>query len=500
MEYNKIIPQIENCGKYNNYSNEYNRACECKTCLNKILKNNITNGHINYVSSLLGKYKFDQNSLNLVLIAALYSHYNSVEKMNLLLEEGANPNYVDLQSGSNDKETILYTAIENGYIPIIECLLKHGANPNLNKIGTNSNINNYGVRIPSNLHAICNYEDRYYIIRDNIDRESRIAIVIDLLLNYGLNIDESGINISVAIRSQNINLISYILNKTRNSPIELGVRPFHTIAKSGVSIRKENGINITVESPNNALIFNMLFDSKYREYFDIPESEHISITPLHYAVIHGNTEIVRCLLEKGANPNSIDSLNGFSIFKDCSEIKGQSEIKALLLLYGANVHDAEYNNTLPEEVRDFSSVSLLYCLEQTGQLSLLDASIIIDIVELNRLNSYNTEQPVLYNDGRFYCRNCKPYFKEDELPLLRLTNGPPSQEEIDRQVYQNNVRLFVRNHFQNVDRKNGIIANNGTQQVFDFDALMDPNFDNYNDDYYDDDMDDDMDDMDDEDN
>ncbi len=458
MEGLKIIPQIVNCGVYNADSINYNFTCECRTCLNKKLKRLIQNEStftLHQLSSLLEKYSFKINILDSLLEDALYSENGSVEKIELLLREGASPNYC--VSNVFGVKSILYMAIKKGRIDIIECLLRHGANPNLRLINNFTCITALGSFV-----ANCkNTRDDMEIVVDRI---------VELLMEYRINIDISGINTEDAIKSLNINLIDYTINKT-NYSFYRGENPYHILSRSGVNIQIQNGIDVVVPSERNVQIFNMISKSKYRDDFDKPNNE--GCTPLREAVRHGNIPIVRCLLERGANPNSL--VNGTSIFRSCSKIKGRDEIKALLLCYGAYVNDAEFNNTLPEVVKDFSSLGLIYCLEKSNVLNLLDATIISDIVKLDQMNSYNNEQPVLY-DGRLYCRNYRTYFAEDELPFVRLTNGPPTQEQIERQIYLDEMREFVGNHFENVDRENGVIQNNEDmeQEVFDFDALLNP--------------------------
>ncbi len=463
MEGNKLIPQIENCGLYSSYNSDYKHLCDCKTCLNKRLKISVKYGNIESTKYLLNKFKFESNILNGLLSDALYSGKNSVNSMEMLLQEGADSNFIDL-SNIFEKKSILYKAIEKGDIEIIQCLLTNGSNPNLK----NADRSNRCC-----LYAACNYHNLRFINKDNeFDREIVSNKIIDLLMNSGLNIDESSINIMDAIESLNINLIAYMLNKNYYSNNIYGSNPFHFISSAGIKFVRKNGINMVSLSDKNVQIFNMILESQYKDTFDKPDND--GVTPLHVAATSGNVQIVKCLLECGANPNSIDK-NGSSIFASCSKIKNQAEIKALLLCSGANINDAEYINTLPEVIKDFTSLGVLYCLEQIMSLHLLDASTIIDIVESIESNSYKKEQPVLF-DGKFYCRDYEPYFREDELPLLRQTNGPPTSEQIERDLYFNKVRKFVRNHYRKIDNPNELDQDN--QDNFDFDALIGDNQNN----------------------
>jgi ankyrin repeat protein len=463
MEDNKIIPRIENCGTHSPYSFSYNYSCECKTCLTKILKRSVKNGSIDSVASLINKYKFELEILNENLPDALYSRKNSKDIIELLLIAGADPNFID-SSSIFEKISILNKAIKKGYIEIIECLLRYNANPNLrNPDGDNK----------SCLYTACNYQNDTLKSMD-IDRDTLVNTIIELLISYGLNVDESGINIEDAIKSLNINLISHMLNRDyylNNSHCE---NPFHFIAGHGVSIQRQNGTDVILISVHNTQIFNMICESQYGDTFDKPDK--YGITPLHIAATSGNIPIVKCLLERGANPNSIDKY-GSSIFASCSQIKGQAEIKKLLLCYGANINDAIYVNTLPEVVKDFSALAAINCLQEITVYHLLDCSTLIDLVELNRINSNKKEQPVLF-DGIFWCRNYEPFFGEDELPMLRDTNGPPTPEQIERGRYINKMLKFVRNHYRKIDYPDEPIDGDEGEDEGDDDDNED-NWDNY---------------------
>ena len=187
-----------------------------QTCALPIL---IKYNPIESVSSFLSKYQLDTDILNLVLTDALYAEKNSFDRINILLSAGANPNFIEGYS-MYEKKSILYKAIEKGDVTIIECLLRHGANPNLR---------NEDRERKSCLYEACHYYNCSIKKNINIDREILVRTIIDLLLDYGLNMDESGINIKDAICSFHKNLITHMLNRPFYNN-QHGENPFHMIA------------------------------------------------------------------------------------------------------------------------------------------------------------------------------------------------------------------------------------------------------------------------------
>lgn len=80
-------------------------------------------------------------------------------------------------------------------------------------------------------------------------------------------------------------------------------------------------------------LFKHLSDSTSSYYLE--QVDHRGSSPLMLAAYHGHVELVRELLFKGANPNSID-FAGNSILMGVS-FKGYKDIAKILIQYGAEI-------------------------------------------------------------------------------------------------------------------------------------------------------------------
>jgi hypothetical protein len=82
-------------------------------------------------------------------------------------------------------------------------------------------------------------------------------------------------------------------------------------------------------------------------------------TPLHWAALHGNVELVRRLIERGANINAMDNVGRTPLFPAAAN--GHVEVLKLLLAYGADVRAMNYRGwrLIPPSLRHPEIVKLL---------------------------------------------------------------------------------------------------------------------------------------------
>ncbi|KAI3926262.1 hypothetical protein MKW98_028398 [Papaver atlanticum] len=76
---------------------------------------------------------------------------------------------------------------------------------------------------------------------------------------------------------------------------------------------------------------------------DLDSKDRIGTTPLHHATMKGHLEIVRYLLEKGANPEASDDKNATSLH--FAALSGDTKIITLLLSRGVRVDVASMSGT-----------------------------------------------------------------------------------------------------------------------------------------------------------
>ena len=117
------------------------------------------------------------------------------------------------------------------------------------------------------------------------------------------------------------------------------------------------------------------YADKYLEKIDNVNKRYHSYSNLHEAVSMENTEIVSKLLEKRADPNYVNSVNGertTALFD--SVIKNNTEITSMLLDYGADLDEViKYNNNL--------TTPFLYAIENNQNeilISMLDHGADVD--------------------------------------------------------------------------------------------------------------------------
>ena len=200
----------------------------------------------------------------------------NVEIANLLIDAGADVNYAG--QGEKLKCPVLISAIIKGNVKLVRRLLEKGANPNCERIFKDG--------------------QRYSALRDSIIEWPNDEIA-NLLIDAGADVNyvEQGEKLKCpvlidAIVKGNVKLVRRLLEKGANPNCE-------RVFKDG---QKDSALYDSIIQWPNDEIANLLIDAGADvNYAD--QSEQLSCPVLISAIIKGNVELVRRLLEKGANPN-----------------------------------------------------------------------------------------------------------------------------------------------------------------------------------------------------
>ncbi|KAL5359318.1 hypothetical protein BJX96DRAFT_183666 [Aspergillus floccosus] len=231
------------------------------------------------------------------------------EVVKLLLDKGADPN---IKTGDNINfgQTPLHYAVGNGHQEAVKLLLDKGADPNVEDSSLYS-------QTPLHYAAKNGHQEvvKFHCSQTPLDyaAENGDQEVVKLLLDKGAdpNVEDSSIY--------------------RQTPLHYAARNGHQ--KTPLHYAAENG-----DQEVNCSLYSQ--------------------TPLHYAADNGHQEVVKLLLDKGADPNTKNSSNGHQeVVKllldkgatplDYAAVNGHQKIVNLLLEKGAdlNIMDSRCSQT-----------------------------------------------------------------------------------------------------------------------------------------------------------
>jgi ankyrin len=263
------------------------------------------------------------------------SQEDGVRVAQLLLERGA-----DVNTRCDDHQTPLHLASYFGNIEIVRLLLNHGADPEAAE----------GDMGEKPLHRVARGE--YKSQEDGV----RVA---QLLLDRGADINtrrkDDWTPLHLASYLGNIEIVRLLLNHGADPEAaegDMGEKPLHRVAR-GEYKSQEDGVRVA----------QLLLDRGA----DINTRRKDDWTPLHLASYFGNIEIVRLLLNHGADPEAAEGDMGDKPLHRvaCGEYKSQEDgvrVAQLLLERGADVNTQRRDHQTPLHLASYYGNIEIVCL------------------------------------------------------------------------------------------------------------------------------------------
>ena len=326
-------------------------------------------GHNEIVEALL-KYGADANSKTKHGESVLHiaSKLGNVVIVRKLLENGANINAVSKIS----KQTPLHSASEKGQIEVIKELLKY--NPLLDVKDTNNKTPLYYaftfgfsghmdvVKLLVKSGADINNVSMQQTIL-HIAASKRDDVFTTFLLENGAIVDikdrKGKTALHVAVESENVKNVLKLLQHGANVDLQdnLGLTPLHCAIywknlsivklllefKANIEIGDLSGITpleFTMECNHINIMLEIL------KHVDINDPSISGLAPLHFASKLAAHEMVKVLLENGANTNTLDRQKFTPLHYISSAGNTPNDLNTLkeLLRYGANVNATPLNH------------------------------------------------------------------------------------------------------------------------------------------------------------
>ena len=248
-------------------------------------------GHINIVK-ILAQSKANVNALNdslasPLICAARCGHENVVET---LLEHGSAVN----NPGTNHTLTPLMTASQHGHARVVSLLLQYGA-----AVDYQNPVTKYTALMLASMNGYLN--------------------VVQLLVEKG------GANVNL---TNTLGMTALMLSATReryNVEHYLADRTNYKPTLEFIQNKKPEIIDATERQSLNEIRNILRKDKKC-----VNDVDELGGTPLIYAAMHGNSDIVELLLEYGANVNIQDKVHGWTALMQATLNKHTTVVRLLL--------------------------------------------------------------------------------------------------------------------------------------------------------------------------
>jgi RNA polymerase sigma factor (sigma-70 family) len=230
---------------------------------------------------------------------------NNIEMVQLLLEHGADPGaYVDAGGGA------LFHALENGYRDIADLLASHGASLSPADYAWRCDIPVLAALLKANpalAPELLEYNDE--------SKPEKSIMVLKLAFKYGADPKKVG---------------SWTLYRASDTPILLKAFLEHGVDPNASDAEGKTTLHAMNKHPNTECA-GLLLD--YGADIDARDDVHCA-TPLAWAAMFGNHDIVELLLSRGARPNLPDD-EPWATPLFWAKHRGHKEIVKLLRKAGA---------------------------------------------------------------------------------------------------------------------------------------------------------------------
>jgi len=288
-------------------------------------------GHVGIVDTLLAngadltKKNYNQDS---PLLIASYKGYDDI--VSSLLAKGDNANQVNTST-----DTCLHLAAANGHVKAVKVLISNNANVNqTNKQGKTPLFSaaenghgdivtiflKHGADVKQEWKGKEALKQELITAVKNADTETIKTFAKQNKGWLSLPIDEYPHTLMhLAVYHGNVNVIHLIANS--NNVNQCNKYNQYNFSPLRLAIHKES-----------SEVVKLLLDKGA----NINDADRNGFTPLHHAIDKGNSEVVQLLLDRGANINDADR-NGFTPLHQAID-KGNSELVQLLLDRGADVN------------------------------------------------------------------------------------------------------------------------------------------------------------------
>ncbi|CAH0395611.1 unnamed protein product [Bemisia tabaci] len=356
------------------------------------------------------------------------------ERAKTLLQQ----NDIEINVENSDGETLLHTASEEGNVEVVKFLVDNGADVNARNHKaahmaageTMKNISEFllafsGVKLPKSgpdqltpLH--------YAAVCGNLE-------VVDYLIGHGADVNceatttgSRPIHLAAASGRKEI-VEALIINGAIYNPVDfLGKTPLEitafqdtqillkSIENLFVSVRKNNVVQVKKLIRNKVVV-----NARCSNYS----------TPLHYAAWKGYTDVIECLLENGADPNSVND-KGFTPLHYASKYS-QFEGTVALLYKGAIYNFTSNNNKTPFDLAtDKRVMALLDMIDKAYRnVRSHDTAIISDLRGI-------TDEKMVKAIMRARC------MKKESLVVAAINGNFPEIEAL-KQIFQEHILLTV---------------------------------------------------------
>ena len=233
------------------------------------------------------------------------SRRGNTEIATLLLERGANPNILKLDTDGSNNTALIMAAMKN-QAPMVELLLEYNADPNLKNSAQNHTGSLHDMYFGSTALHWASMEENYDIIK--------------LLLEHGADPNIMNIRFKtplyISVKNGDFNAVKIMLE--------------HNGDATEIFDGGETLLYIIASRSDKHDIAELLIEHGV----DINAQNRLGNTALHRAILRYNIDLVRILLENGADPYIINNSNENSL-------EHAEDLKRLDRIQGVNYDDID---------------------------------------------------------------------------------------------------------------------------------------------------------------